>query len=282
MISTDLGGHSGCKILLCETDNGEAFVRKISSGKNYNSRLELQAEKQRCFQGTGIKAPKVFNEGYTGEDLFYFDMEYISGMTLAEYIKCAEIGKIREIVNNLVDSRSITPQDKPAGNTQEIFGAKISSLKKTLSARNNGIIDSAISLLENHDWSAFPQTACHGDMTLENIIIKNDRIYLIDFLDSFYDSWLLDMSTLMQDVWAMWSYRKESININTVIRLVVFKDILMDRLSETAEERERMEIWYGLLLKLIRIYPYAEDTLTISYLDGKTEEIMEIIAGGCR
>ena len=33
---TDLGGHSGCKILLCEKDNDEVFVRKISGDENYN------------------------------------------------------------------------------------------------------------------------------------------------------------------------------------------------------------------------------------------------------
>ena len=30
MHTTDLGGHSGCQILLCETEENLVFVRKIS------------------------------------------------------------------------------------------------------------------------------------------------------------------------------------------------------------------------------------------------------------
>ena len=46
----DLGGHSGCKILLCETDDNKRFVRKISSSVSYNKRLETQARKQKEFK----------------------------------------------------------------------------------------------------------------------------------------------------------------------------------------------------------------------------------------
>ena len=46
MHTTDLGGHSGCQILLCETEENLVFVRKISSNIEYNQRLIKQAEKQ--------------------------------------------------------------------------------------------------------------------------------------------------------------------------------------------------------------------------------------------
>ena len=46
----DLGGHSGCKIVLCELPDENVFVRKISSSIDYNKRLEIQAEKQKKFK----------------------------------------------------------------------------------------------------------------------------------------------------------------------------------------------------------------------------------------
>ena len=39
MSITNLGGHSGCKVLLCEEDDNGIFVRKISGDIDYNKRL---------------------------------------------------------------------------------------------------------------------------------------------------------------------------------------------------------------------------------------------------
>ena len=50
MSITNLGGHSGCKVLLCEEDDNGIFVRKISGDIDYNKRLEIQAKKQSEFK----------------------------------------------------------------------------------------------------------------------------------------------------------------------------------------------------------------------------------------
>ena len=44
MIVKNLGGHSGCQILLME-ENDKSFVRKISSNLTYNKRLEAQSHR---------------------------------------------------------------------------------------------------------------------------------------------------------------------------------------------------------------------------------------------
>ncbi|MBR4059739.1 MAG: phosphotransferase [Lachnospiraceae bacterium] len=274
---TDLGGHSGCKILLCE-DFDKVFVRKISGSKEYNSRLEIQAKKQAKFKGGIVKAPKVYDCGYTNEGLFFFDMEYIRGITLSEYISRMEIGKIKGFVDALLSS----VLNIDGANEVDItpFVKKIDSLKKTLYGKTNTIVDHALDILDTHDWNLFKKSFCHGDMTLENIIIKGDKVYLIDFLDSFYDSWLIDAGTLLQDVLCMWSYRyQEFVEINTVIRLRVFKDILVDSIHEKMG-KSYIEIYYALLLKLIRIYPYCKDETTYNFLNNKTSAIITIIEKG--
>ena len=96
----DLGGHSGCKILLYEINDNEKFVRKISSNKEYNKRLEIQAKKQKNFNNQYIKTPKVINQGYNEGGLFYFDMEFIQGVTLSKYIESVEISKVKELVKS--------------------------------------------------------------------------------------------------------------------------------------------------------------------------------------
>lgn len=276
MVVTDLGGHSGCKILLCEKRNNEVFVRKVSSDQNYNKRLQIQVEKQANYSNSRIKAPKVFNSGYTEDGLFYFDMEYIQGITMSEYIKTIEIGRVRsvceEIVNNIV-SIDLGENEVDEG----AFIKKISSLEKMLHSHKNRVINRSIHLLKNHSWKRFVRTPCHGDLTLENIIIKENQLYLIDFLDSFYDSWIMDIGTIMQDVQAMWSYRHEkAIDINTKLRLLVFRDILMDTVKKISP-KDCVEVYYALLLKMVRIFPYTKDIETYDFLVNKTMSIIAII-----
>ena len=90
----NLGGHSGCKILLYD-DGIKSFIRKISKSKDYNDRLLKQCSKQANFVNPFIKAPKIIKSGIDEDGLFYFDMEYIQGVTLSEYIKGIEISKIK-------------------------------------------------------------------------------------------------------------------------------------------------------------------------------------------
>ena len=273
---TDLGGHSGCKILLCETEDNEVFVRKISGDKGYNDRLKKQADKQDAFVSDTIKVPSVLGRGYTEDGLFYFDMEYVQGITMAEYMKSIEIGKIRGLVESVVKN-IVSVQDADDDVDESIFINKINSLDEQLADKENPVINEAIDMLLKHSWKRFACTACHGDLTLENIIVKDNQLYLIDFLDSFYDCWIMDISTVMQDVQTMWSYRHQSeVNINTLLRLIVFRDILMDAVKEISAE-DYIEVYYALLLKLIRIYPYTKDEKTYIFLNNKTKSVIDII-----
>lgn len=276
----DLGGHSGCQIYLVEEDDGRVFVRKISKDKAYNNRLRAQSEKQASFSGDPIKTPKVLNDGYTETGLYFFDMEYIQGVTLAEYIKTMEIGKIKGLVEILVNS--LVPKTQTILSAEQkksivdIFSKKLSSLRKVL-AGNNEVANKALNLLDIHDWSKLIPSQCHGDMTLENIIIKNDQLYFIDFLDSFYDSWFMDIGTLLQDIQVMWSYRfQDEVSMNTVLRLIVFRDLLLDEIKKL-DSSYVIEIYYSLLQKLIRIYPYTKDELTYQFLNEKTAIVLNTI-----
>lgn len=139
--------------------------------------------------------------------------------------------------------------------------------------------DAAYAMLRAHDWSDFSESACHGDLTLENIIVKSDQLYVIDFLDSFFDSWLIDIGTLLQDVQMLWSYRyTDELDINALIRLMVFRDVLMDELDSIDSEISK-EAYYALLLKLMRIVPYSKDERTMDFLTSRIDELMNILGG---
>ena len=120
---TDLGGHSGCKVKLIE-DTNKVFVRKITANAEYNNRLKKQMEKQEAYNNELLKAPKIYSYGIENE-LFYFDMEYIQGITLAESMKSIEAGKIENIVDSIANS--IYSSDEGVADTC-VFKKKIESL----------------------------------------------------------------------------------------------------------------------------------------------------------
>lgn len=279
MIHTYLSGHSGCHVVLCE-DESHVYVRKMSSGKNYNDRLKKQAYKQEIFQSRFIKVPKVLRSGETEEGLYYFDMEYISGITLAEHMRTIETGKIRGLVDALMQY-IMTNTDRKEAADERIFFDKIRSLKLNLARMENLTVDKALDVLETHSWKNFEKSACHGDLTLQNILVKDGQLFFIDFLDSFYDCWLLDIATLLQDVQVLWSYRKwKIIDMNTLIHLIIFRDILMDKIRTLNDGKWIQEVFYALLLKLLRIYPYTTDAKTLQFLNNKTTAVLSMIEKG--
>ena len=183
---TKLNGHSGCKLKLLETEGeGQLCVRKLSSCKDYNYRLKKQYIKQRLFiNSSNIFTPFCCCYGYDNE-LFYFDMEYIDGDNFARYFqkitKDEIIYYIDLLIGNLINSQNTKIYRLNKIDNNKIFLSKINTLKSKNIKSDE--YNKALKLLEKFDWNNIEYSICHGDLTLENIIIDNNKnIYLIDFL----------------------------------------------------------------------------------------------------
>ena len=125
-------------------------------------------------------------------------MQYVKAKTMAEYVNDISIIEISDYIKCLFASLYFE-NEKISDNTSKIFLNKIQTLKQNLLNFNE--LNEAFKILENFNWSKIPKTPCHGDLTLENILITQDKkLYLIDFLDSFYNSWMIDIAKLLQDL----------------------------------------------------------------------------------
>lgn len=275
MLKADLKGHSGCKIQLYQNQDGMLFVRKTSSDAAYNKRLEIQCKKQARYRHPRIKTPKVYGSGYDSEGLFYFDMEYVKGVALSQYIKTIEAYRIKDFIGGLV-ADLLSSDAVPNNYANSIFQDKIADLRRKTAPLGIDTIDRAVQMLGDYDWSAFDMANCHGDLTLENIIVKGEQIYLIDFLDSFYDSIYIDLGKMLQDVIAQWSFRQDKVTSpNTLIRLKIFKDLLIDKIS--GDREILLRVYHALLLHLVRIIPYTKDEYTRNYVVEKMDLTIKLI-----
>lgn len=258
-----LSGHSGCNVWLMD-EQGSPFVRKQSSSLPYNMRLKRQFIKQRKFCLSNIKTPAIWGCGLNN-GLFYFDMEFIRGVSMSQYMDSIKVEEIESLTSLLFHSLQIKKGKKHIS-ADKIFKTKITSLEKMLD--KNIVIEKVLSKLKHFDFSLVPYSACCGDLTLENIILSPEGIYVIDLLDSFYNSWMLDVAKILQDVDLYWSYR--DIQMSPILKrnLLLAKDLLHRKIFELENGPEKLlTIYHLLLLNLLRIYPYSVDEKTIKFLD---------------
>ena len=241
----ELKGYSGCRLQVID-NNGTSVVRKISKDIPYNNRLEQQCIKQSQFNSSIIKAPKVLKSGYIG-NLFYFDMEYIPGKTLAESISTEEFSYITSVfekVLNYIQSQNNIQTDQSSKIKNKILSLKIDSTYTPY-----------IDYLSSKNFNTL-SSYCHGDLTMENIILYKNDVYFIDFLDSFMDSKLMDYAKLLQDLYCFWSWR--NISQKPIAECIGLVSILKKYITG----EQYTQIVDILVLNLLRILPYCSDDTT--------------------
>jgi len=102
-----------------------------------------------------------------------------------------------------------------------------------------------------------PKSFCHGDLTFTNILFHKKKLYLIDFLDSFVDTFLVDLCKLKQDLYYHWSIR---LHDDTNMRLYQSTNYIWKEMEERYEEYINTLAFDVLdVVNLLRIQPYLKD-----------------------
>ena len=198
-------GLSGCKLELID----DKIIRKYSSSIEYNSRLSRQIDKQVLFSNfilKNINTPKVCR--VDKNKLYSFDMEYIQGLSFYEYFSSSSIADVEFTIQTLFSYFDfvISNSKNYSINTQVL--SKINSLETKTNFKDYLIFLKKYLL----DTTIFaPKTFCHGDLTFTNILFHKNRLFFIDFLDSYVDSFLCDFVKLKQDLFYHWN-----LNINNI------------------------------------------------------------------
>ncbi|MCH5264461.1 MAG: hypothetical protein J1F02_01075 [Lachnospiraceae bacterium] len=271
-----LSGHSGCYIYLHKGED-KYFVIKKAKDQEYNIRLKKQCEKQKNEKIGSFLPAEVYRDYYDERNLYTFEMEYVSGITLAEYMRNIHLSQIRDIADlflNLIPETIEYDKSAPG-----IFINKVENLCEDIKEKEP-VIQESIDLLLAFSWEHIVPSPCHGDLTLENMIVSQEHIFLIDYLDSFYDSWMIDFAKILQDVELHWSYRfEEKMGNNLKIRLVSLKEIILQHITKRKEGKYLIRsIYHILLLNLLRIVPYVKDDTTMDFVKENMKYLIEKIA----
>lgn len=241
-------GLSGCRIELINNNT----IRKYSSSVNYNQRLSSQIDKQILFSNLIIKnidTPKVY--AINKNNLYYFDMEYIHGESFYDYFMSSTIFDIEFVVQSLVEYFNFFASNIRYINIQDALLSKLSSLSGE--TRYSDYMSFLSEYIRQRKMMV-PKTFCHGDLTFANIIFHKNRLYFIDFLDSYIDSFYCDLVKLKQELNYFWNLRIQN-KMN--LRMIQIYNKIWERLNLKYEkfiQTDEFDILDS--LNLLRIEPY--------------------------
>lgn len=309
-------GYSGCQTKLFR--RGDSYlIEKSTEDPNYVPRLLKQRDKQIEFFHSN-KLPEVIVPQvlYTRKTVVEEDPQYDSATrcvtSKSSVIHCtvamnflhhtdaltflnkASVGKIRQFTNILLKimDQYTSLCSVAAVSVEKVFISKLDDIARVV-ARNEcinasvqrrvceDIITNAKKLFREHgEEILLPIGACHGDLTLSNILIRDDSsslsVVLIDFLDNFVESPLADLAKLNQDLAYGWTLRLMTASenkkegdrhFNALSLFTVFKSI-----REVLETRYSEFSWYRnffhlmALMNQLRVLQYSKDPSATDYL----------------
>lgn len=272
----EVKGHSGCQIDVIREGN-ELFVYKSTHDLNYLNRLQFQAKKQQEAENLElqhIRIPKVF-EVYRDSYSVTIKMEYVYSKNFIGYFEYAGFEQISYFIKALCLFLNYEIKNSPILTVNgDLVKRKFDDVyKKTIgnpALKNDeeiiNLLNQSAVIFSNVHNMQLPIGKCHGDLTFSNILFNGNNYYLIDFLDSFIESPLLDIVKIRQDSAYLWSKLMFEGNYDE-IRLKIVANKIDKEIVHFASQYE----WYSYyslfqLMNFLRVLQYAKEEKVIHYL----------------
>tara|TARA_B100000242_G_scaffold96699_2_gene66313 strand:- start:23282 stop:24124 length:843 start_codon:yes stop_codon:yes gene_type:complete len=263
-------GLSGCKI----TISNEGGLVKTSPSIIYNDRLKKQIKKQKEFSKQSyinIQVPKILTESFKN-NLYSVEMEYIQAESEIKFFNHSSIEQVNNTLEIIYSYIYQLTRKSYESNFTEKIHEKILSLKKK--SKHSSVIDLLLKIINKREI-ILPYSNCHGDLTLSNILFKNDCIYFIDFLDSYIDSYLCDIIKLKQDLFYLWNLQlNDEYNLRHKIIYRKYWDFIY---KKNLDYLQSLEFKILDIVNFLRIEPYAKSPKHIKLVKCIIERLSEEI-----
>lgn len=257
-----LSGLSGALVYLLTVDGENWFVRKAAATAESSVRLKAQAHKQECFadQIPSIRVPRVLGHGER-DGRFFFDMEFVRAMDGATYLRRATYGQVADLTNRLCAYLRSAAVGEPFRQTEpvsifETLFAKVCEVERRTSAMGDATLGRVLYSLDSvRSAGAVTPTICHGDLTLENLMVDSaGDLWMFDLLDSPIEHYWQDVAKLHQDLTGGWYLRNDT-RISSGVLGYVSRRVI--------EEANMLDSTYRFVHRalvtasFVRILPYA-------------------------
>ena len=277
-MNIEVKGHSGCNIEI-KRAGSSLYIEKSTTDRNYASRLLNQAVKQKkaaLQEYQHIRVPKIY-EINKEECGLTVKMEYVYSRNIVDHFENAGFEQINYFIQAFEQFiKREVEQSEMQNLSYEIIEEKWADVKNKIGSNERFRNDSVVSGLTQKAEAIFmrernsvtiPVGVCHGDLTLSNILFNGNNYYLIDFLDSFIETPLMDIVKLRQDTAYLWSPLMYT-GTYDVTRLNIICNKIDRDLDKYFSQYEWYRRYYDMfqLLNFFRILQYAKEEKVVSYL----------------
>lgn len=284
VLDLKMEGRSGCELVI-EYQNNHAVIKKYSSSVKYNQRLIKQAEKQRNFyltnQITAFFTPKILEINNEINDVAWFTMHYVFAEKYSDYLEQISIKQLKKLIRTFIQYLDQSFNNTKKEQVKEVvFFNKFNEIRTNII--QNKIPETAyflqvINQLENNiPLTSLPLGTCHGDFTFSNILFDDNEMFLLDFLDSFIESPIIDLVKLRQDTCYKWSIMLEKqmpqYKVNKLTQVFNYFDLEL----ETYCKNLGLQDWYNFLqaVNLLRIVPYLKIQTEILFIKNALKQLL--------
>ena len=289
----EVEGHSGCQIQIKKRENN-LVIDKFTNDEKYIPRLESQLNKQTNAAKnnitTNIIVPKVIDIDTSWPGEYHGIMEYVYGKNFIAFFEYADKKTIDNFIkvicefirNEITKSLCVTEYI-----TDDLYN-KWQSVKNNMIkvADNNPKYSDDIKHIIKHCDKIFVKDIkfkdfyfgiCHGDLTFSNIIFRDTEYALIDFLDSFIESPIMDIVKLRQDTKYKWSTLMYNSKEYDKTRYDIICKYIDEKLEFEFSKYNFYKESYNIfqLMNFVRIIQYAKKDEVTEYLIKTINDILK-------
>jgi len=245
------------------------IVRKTAAAPAANARLLAQAEKQRRLFMLGLPFPRIVADRINAKGCAEFDMQYLPGRSLADAVSQAASFDSAMIARSVERMMWLFAPHAGEALAAHLFHDKIHAI----AAKAGDAVREAAGRLSALDWSGIPESPCHGDLTLENMLITTAKtVAFIDCDEAWVSSYWLDFGKLFQDIDGHWCLRRlygpqcpQAQRVNAIQKLEPLGRAFR-ALAERTDPALTARLPQLAALGLLRAIPYARDETAIAFI----------------
>jgi len=208
-----LSGLSGAQVFLITKDSRHWFVRKAAQTPENSPRLRGQARRQAAFareMKDVVSTPQILDEGEV-DGRFYYDMEFVRGPDAASFLLRATYEDVAQFADRLCSYIQLAATRPPLANrvSSGLFEALYAKICEVQSGTGlispDNLSHLFLALDRVRRLGDVAPTLCHGDLTLQNIVVgQAGTIWVVDLLDSPFEHYWQDVAKLHQDLSGGW------------------------------------------------------------------------------
>lgn len=284
VLDLKMEGRSGCELIIEYQDN-RAIIKKYSNSAQYNSRLIKQAEKQRDFYlyntSASFSTPEILAINYEINDKAWFTMNYVFAEKYSDYLEQINVKQLKRLLHTFIKYLDVSFKNAQQKHVDEdIFLHKFSEVRFNIGQNYLIKTDYFFQVLNKLEISipntTLPIGTCHGDFTFSNILFDDQEIFLLDFLDSFIESPIIDIVKLRQDTCYKWSIMLEKqmpqYKVNKLTQVFDY----FDKELELYCKQLGLQDWYIFLqaVNLLRIVPYLKIPSEILFIENALKKLL--------